>query len=212
MTAARSAYSDASDVSNNHVRDTLDHMKEIEVLVEVKSSKEQALKALEHFTFKGAKEVVDVYFMDPLRPELRPDDKGRLSNSFRFRLKDGKATVAYKKDYFDDRMQWIYSDEHETAIEDFDTALEINRYLGLEELVRVENTKYTYVADDYEIVIEDVKDLGLFMEVEKLTQVPDEKVHEAKAAIRDFILTLRLETGEEQNAGKPELLLRRRTG
>lgn len=37
-------------------------MKEIEILVEVKSTKEDALSALEAFDFQGAKQVLDVYF------------------------------------------------------------------------------------------------------------------------------------------------------
>lgn len=185
-------------------------MKEIEILVEVKSTKEQALKALEYFEYKGAKEVIDVYFTDPLREELQPDINGRLINSFRLRLKDGKASVAYKQDHFDSNLQWTHSDEHETEIGDFNTALEINRHLGLKELVRIDNTKHIYLTEDYEIVIEDVKDLGIFMEVEKLAQVPDEKVQEIKQEIREFIKSLEIEVGEELNAGKPELMLRKR--
>jgi hypothetical protein len=70
-------------------------------------------------------------------------------------------------------------------------------------------TKYTYVSDEYEIVLEDVKGLGLFLEVEKLDQVSDEEVLETKQHIRDFLTTLDIAFGEEQNAGKPELMLRK---
>ncbi|MCF7865174.1 MAG: class IV adenylate cyclase [Candidatus Pacebacteria bacterium] len=184
-------------------------MKEIEILIEVKNTKEEALKLLGQFEFKGAKETLDVYFNNPLRTELRPDESGRLTNCYRFRLKDGKATVAYKVDHFDDSMNWTYSDEYETGIDNFDTALQIQQHLGFEELVRIDNTKYTYLTDVYEIVLEDVKDLGLFLEVEKLEQVSDDKVLEVKEGIRNFIKTLGISLGEEQNAGKPELMLRK---
>lgn len=185
-------------------------MKEIEILVEVKSDKEAALKALEIFDFKGPKEVLDVYFASPFRKNLQPDENGRLSNCYRFRLKDGKASVAYKVDHFDNLMQWTHSDEYETGIDDFDTALQIQKHLGFEELVRINNTKYIYLTKDYEIVLEDVKDLGLFLEVEKLEQVPDNKVAETKEEIRSFLKTLNIEFGEEQNMGKPELMLRKK--
>jgi len=184
-------------------------MKEIEILVEVTSDKTTALKALESFVFKGAKQVIDVYFTSPFHNTLSPDSTGRLYNCYRFRLKDGKASVAYKVDHFDDRMQWTYSDEYETGIDDFSTALQIQEQLGFTELVRIENTKYTYVSDEYEIVLEDVKGLGLFLEVEKLDQVSDEEVLETKQHIRDFLTTLDIAFGEEQNAGKPELMLRK---
>lgn len=184
-------------------------MKEIEILIEVKSDKETAQKALEQFEFVRAKEVVDVYFTSQHHKSLQPESDGRLNNCYRVRLKDGKSTIAYKVDHFDNNMQWSHSDEHETEIGDFATAIEINRHLGFEELVRIDNTKYTYMTTDYEIVLEDVKNLGLFLEVEKLAQVPDEKVVETKEEIRNFLKTLNIEFGEEQNAGKPELMIRK---
>lgn len=186
-------------------------MKEIEILIEVKSTKEQVLKALEQFESQGIKKVLDVYFADPLRKELQPDASGRLMNSYRFRLKDNKASVAYKVDHFDNEDQWIYSDEHETEIGNFETALEIQKQLGFAELVRIDNTKYTYTTSDYEIVFEEVKDLGLFLEVEKLAQVPDDQVLATKQEIREFLKALPIEFGEEQNAGKPELMIRKKS-
>lgn len=185
-------------------------MKEIEILIEVKSKKDAALKALEGFDFRGAKEVLDVYLTSPFHDGLQPDKSGRLSNCYRFRLKDGKASVAYKVDHFDELMRWTHSDEYETGIDDFDIALQIQRQLGFQELIRIDNTKYTYFTQDYEIVLEDVKDLGLFLEVEKLTQILDDKILETKGAMRDFLKTLNIEFGEEQNAGKPELMLKKR--
>ena len=183
-------------------------MKEIEILIEVKSSKEEALKALEQFHSEGVKKTLDVYFYDPLRTDLQADAEGRLNACFRLRQKDGKSTIAYKVDHFEGK-EWSHSDEYETEVKDFDTALQIVEKLGLQELVRIDNEKHTYMTDEYEIVFEDVKGLGLFMEVEKLAQVPDEKVSETKEEIRHFIQGLAIEFGEEQNAGKPELMLRK---
>lgn len=184
-------------------------MKEIEVLMGVKSTKEDALKALSIFNFKGVKEVVDIYFYDPLRINLHPDSEGRLSSCYRLRLKDGKATVTYKKDYFDNGGIWTHSDEYETGVDDFDILLQIQYNLGFKELIRIENTKYTYTTDEYEIVLEDVKSLGLYLEAEKLGQVEDNDVLAVKEEIKKFIKTLNINFGEEQNAGKPELMLKK---
>lgn len=184
-------------------------MKEIEILIEVKSSKEKALKALEKFEFVGTKEVIDVYFVNPLRKDLQPDENGRLNNCYRIRSKDGKASMAYKIDHFNG-TEWSHSDEHEMSIGDFQTALEINRHLGFEELVRIDNKKSTFMTKDYEIVLEDVANLGLFMEVEKLEEVADDDVEKTKEEIRTFLKSLDIEFGEEKNAGKPELMLRKK--
>ena len=50
----------------------------------------------------------------------------------------------------------------------------------------------------------------MFIEVEKLIQVSDDKVMETKEEIRSFLKNLDLLLGEEQNAGKPELMLKRK--
>ena len=55
-----------------------------------------------------------------------------------------------------------------------------------------------------------MKGLGLFMEVEKLDEVSDDKVHETKKEIRAFLESLDIKLGQEQNAGKPELMLRKK--
>lgn len=182
-------------------------MKEIEVLVEIKSAKEEALRALERFTAHGIKRTLDIYFSDPLRQDLCPDAGGRLRASFRLREKNGECSIAYKNDHFGAGDEWLYSDEHETSIGDLDTALRIIDRLGLKELVRIDNEKHVFTTPDYEIVFEDVKDLGHFLEVEKLEQVADDRVVAAKQSIREFLAELGLGLGVECNAGKPELML-----
>jgi len=183
-------------------------MKEVEILVEVKSDKENVMKALAVFESGGIKRVLDIYFFDPSRKDLKPDKNNRLRASLRIRKKGDKASVTYKKDYFEDNDEWIYSDEHETAVEDFDMMVHIFELTGLKELVRVENEKYIFYTPEYEVVFEDVKGLGYFLEVELLHQVSDDEVGAAKEKIRSFIRKLGIEVGKELNAGKPELMLR----
>ena len=54
------------------------------------------------------------------------------------------------------------------ALEGVGTAVEehILDALGFTELVRIDNRKHTFTTDEYEVVLEDVKDLGVFLEVE----------------------------------------------
>jgi adenylate cyclase class 2 len=183
-------------------------MKEIEILIEVKSTKEQALAVLKQFEFKGLKKTLDIYIYDPLRKDLQPDKYGRLKNCARLRQKDGKNFFAYKIDYFNEG-EWSYSDEYETGIDDFEIMNKSIKLLGLLELVRIDNEKHVFMTPDYEIVLEEVKNLGLYIEVEKLSQVPDDKISETKEEIRSFLKSLNIKLGEEQNAGKPELMLKK---
>ncbi len=185
-------------------------MKEIEILVEVLEGKDSALEKLASFESKGLKHTLDVYFYDPLRPDLQPRADGRLTRSFRLREKDGKASIAYKIDNFDADGMWTYSDEFETPVGNFEAGMQIVSHLGLQELIRIDNNKHTFVTPKYEIVLEDVKDLGVFLEVELLAQVEDGEVMSAKKDIEDCIASLGLRVSAELNAGKPELMLRKK--
>lgn len=181
--------------------------REVEILVEVLDSKERALKALEKFHFEGEKETHDIYFFDPERDHLKPSDKGRLKNSLRLRKKGNTSYLTYKKDNFNPDGSWICSDEHETKVSDYDVTKDILLHIGVEVLTEVRCTKYIFKDDKYEIVLEDVKNLGIFIEVESLDDVEEDQVVKEKKRIWGFMNSLGIRLGEELDAGKPELML-----
>lgn len=181
-------------------------MKEIEILVEVFSKKNDALKILNKFNFAGEKEILDIYFYDEKRDSLSPK-KGRLSECFRIRKKDEVNYITYKVDQFDKKGQWLYSEEEETEVKDFDIIMKIIYNLGLKSLVQIDNVKHTFFTKEYEIVLEEVKGLGLFLEVERLNVEDGEDIVEVKKEIFKFISSLGIEFGPELNMGKPELML-----
>jgi predicted adenylyl cyclase CyaB len=184
-------------------------MKEVEVLFDVLDKKSKVLGVLKKFKFLGLKEVSDIYFYDPLRGELKPDKSSNLNRCFRLRKKDEKSFLAYKIDRFDDRGIWLYSDEYETEVFDFKAIMQILKHLGFKKLIKIENKKYTFLTNKYEIILEDVKNLGLFLEVECLTIGDEEDVNNAKEEIRSFVKLLDIKIGKELNVGKPELMLRK---
>ena len=81
--------------------------------------------------------------------------------------------------------------------------------LGLVPLLTIHNKKKTYVTDKYEIVLEDVKDLGHFLEVEFCTN-EDVDVKKVKEEIQEFIDSLGIKVSEELNMGKPEMMIKRK--
>jgi len=185
-------------------------MKEVEILVEVKNKSLNELKEiLSKYKYLGQKQVVDEYYYDSLRKDLMPDDTGRLMKCLRIRTKGEKTLLTYKDDIFSGDT-WIYSDEFETEVEDKHILEHILQSLGLKHLVTVNNTKDIYKTDIYEIVIEDVEDLGLFIEVECKNNIEDDAVESARIEIRKFISNLGIEVSGELNAGKPELILRKK--
>lgn len=186
-------------------------MKEVEILVEVFDKKHEVLKVLKSkLKFFGIKKVLDVYFFYPNSDNLKPDIKGRLKESFRLRKKGDKNYLTYKIDNFDIDGKWIYSDEEETIVEDFNIAKKIITNLNFKPLVEVDNRKYIFNTNKYEIVLEEVRDLGLFLEVEKIEIQDGEDIVKVKDEIFEFIKSLGINTTNELNAGKPELLLNKK--
>ncbi|OHA47558.1 MAG: hypothetical protein A2541_02195 [Candidatus Taylorbacteria bacterium RIFOXYD2_FULL_36_9] len=183
--------------------------KEVEILVEVFDNKKQAIKKLDSLNFLGNKKTLDIYFFDPKREDLKPDKTGQLKKCLRIRNKDGEFSLAYKVDHFNKKNIWLYSDEYETPISDFLKTKEIFQKLGFKELIRIENTKSTFVNDKYEIVLENVKKLGLFMEVERHNVDEKENIVKVKKEIWNWIKNLNIKVSLELTMGKPELMLRK---
>ncbi len=182
-------------------------MKEVEVLMRVNSGAEGLEERLrQQAKFVGAVVVDDQYYFDPLRHEQYFSPEGRFISSFRLRQKDGKARVTHKADHFDDVGLWTYSDELETEVGDYDTFQKLIETLGFEKLVCLEIVKKTFLTDDYEIVLEEVKDLGIFIEIEALHVDDGVDVEALKNKIRQFARDLGVEGEEELLMGKVELL------
>lgn len=183
-------------------------MKEIEVLVSVFSKPDDVIKKLEKFDYVGTMETIDIYFYDPLRSNLKPNKKLEIDECLRLRSKNGKNSIAYKVDNFDNNGKWLYSDEFETEVNDIFMLNKIFEHLGLKELLSIHNNKRTYKYKDYEIVFETVKELGYFLEVEYCTN-EDADVKKIKQEIQDFIDSLGIDVSEEVNMGKPEMIIKK---
>lgn len=180
--------------------------KEIEILYSLDETIESVTRKLADLENCGVKETLDIYYYDPLRKELQTSPDGRLLASFRLRDKQGKCSMAYKTDYFDDGV-WSYSDEYEISISDFAKGAEIVKALGLKDLVRVHMKKHVFQDSRFEVVIEEVAGLGNFIEIEYLDPGMGD-VETLKEGIRRWIRDRGILVGLEMNAGKPELLLR----
>ncbi len=182
-------------------------MKEIEVLVEVYDDILSIKNKFKKFDYKGLKNTIDEYYYDPKRDTLKPDKDNQLSHCLRVRSKNNEYSITYKDDVFDNG-KWLYSNEYETKVESVAMIKEIFNKLGLVKFIEINNKKETYIYNNYEIVIEDVKDLGIFMEVEYCTN-EDVDVKLIKKEIQNFIDSLELNVSEELNMGKPEMYMKK---
>jgi predicted adenylyl cyclase CyaB len=180
-------------------------MKEIEVLVKVEDDINLVKKVFERFNYIGDNKTIDTYYYDPLRSNLKPNDKNQIDECMRIRTKNDKCYISYKVDHFD-KDKWIYSDEYETEVYSYEQIVKIISLLGLKELLKIVNTKMTYTYQDYEIVLEFVEDLGTFMEVEYCTE-DDVDINLIKSEIKEFINSLNIKVSDELNMGKPEMMI-----
>lgn len=179
-------------------------MKEIEVEVAFDNTKKEMIELLSKYEYLGEKEIYDIYYYDPLRDNLKPESDLRLNETFRIRKTDKGCYMTYKKQHFQGKL-WIYSDEYEVAIENFETVKTIISMLGLEYLITVHNKRRVYRYNNFEIELEDVEELGIFLEVERLSSNADEM--KVKEEIRNFIRNLNLKNVRELNIGKNQYLL-----
>ena len=182
-------------------------MKEIEVLVEVYDDILSIKNKFKKFDYKGLKNTIDEYYYDPKRDTLKPDKDNQLSHCLRVRSKNNEYSITYRDDVFDNG-KWLYSNEYETKVESVAMIKEIFSKLGLVKFIEINNKKEIYTYNNYEIVIEDVKDLGIFMEVEYCTN-EDVDVKLIKKEIQNFIDSLELNVSEELNMGKPEMYMKK---
>lgn len=182
-------------------------MKEIEILVEVYESVDSIKKKFSEFEYLGLKRTVDEYYYDPKRNTLKPDKDNQINHCLRLRTVNDKYSITYKDDVFDNG-KWLYSNEYETNIESIEILREIFTKLGLKKFIEIDNLKEAYKYNDYEIVLENVRDLGLFMEVEYCT-TDDVDVKQIKSEIQTFIDKLNIKVSKELNIGKPEMYLKK---
>ena len=183
-------------------------MIELEILVEILDTYEKANLILSQFEYIKDDVIVDKYFYDPLRENLKPDLNGKTLECLRIRSSHNSNKLTYKQDVYENDM-WQYSNEQELSIENPLIMHQIFNNLGLKELLEINNHKKYYKYCNYEIVLEKVKDLGIFLEVEYKDFLDKSLVPQKRLEIKEFISGLGLYVTSELNAGKPELFIKK---
>lgn len=192
-------------------------MNEVEILVRVLDPKAKALAALRKLAAKrilqslGKQEVIDVYYFHPKKKEMQVRGSRFPIEWLRVRTKGKQCFLAYKKDHVDAQGCWLFSDEHETEVSDERVIRSLLEGMGFSELVMVQNTKHVFMTSQFEVVLEDVRGLGLFLEVEMRRVREGDGVQAMRKEIQDFVDHLRVRVGKELHVGKPELLLKQQS-
>jgi predicted adenylyl cyclase CyaB len=100
-----------------------------------------------------------------------PKEKSYLDHDpviewLRLRDESGKYSITYKRINVEEDGKSHSKDEYETTIGDLTQMEKLFAALDLIEIVQVDKTRQTYEFEDYEIAIDNVKELGDFVEIE----------------------------------------------
>jgi predicted adenylyl cyclase CyaB len=179
-------------------------MQDIEIEIQVKIERDETLKKFltENAKFISENRQIDEYFTPAHRNFVAVKPIGEW---FRIREEKGLFTINYKKWHYENGIG-TYADEFETEIGDKVTAQKIFLALDLKSLVVVDKTRKKFMFKDYEIALDNVKNLGNFVEIEyKGKKAVDPKA--TLAEMLDFLKKIGCGTIERNNGGYPMLLL-----
>lgn len=148
---------------------------EIEIQVNIENSKKLIDFLKKNARFKSEKHQTDDYF-SPAHGnflDVRPVRKW-----LRLRDSDGSYSINYKNWYFDKKGKSHHCDEFETKIEDLNQVKRILTALNFKPIVRVDKSRKIWIYKEYEVSIDQVKELGDFVEIEYIGK--DEKANPEK--------------------------------
>ena len=153
--------------------------------------------------YKGEKTEIDLYYD---HPNIQILSGGR---ALRVRDAGGKYRLTYKGPKKDDVT--TSRAEIEIGIESAREMIEILNELGFYEICEVKKLRKTYLLKDLIITLDNVSDLGEFIEVEGKASNDDE-FEEKKDEIFKLLKKLGLSTGEISQRSYLEMLLDRKRG
>lgn len=183
---------------------------EVEILYQVNQTIESAQEILDAIDAKklSSKRTVDEYFYNKATSQFLPKEDMAITECLRIRQAGDAAYYTYKKDIFLVDGAWSHSDEYETGVDDPETLRQELLKQQYTPLVVVDCQKTKYMWKEYEITLEDVTNLGVFLEIEHVADQHDD-IALVKAQIREDMKKLGFTTLEEVTTGKPEFLLRK---
>lgn len=183
-------------------------MIELEVLVENYDGAQKAINKLCKLSqVQNSVEIVDYYFYNKSSHLFAPNNQFKTFEVLRLRNSNNeKITLTYKKDHYENNI-WQFSDEQEVGISNFNDMKALLCNLGFDVLLKIHNNRTYFTYKDYEIVVENVDDLGSFLEIEYKGYLTESDVAKKRKELLIFIKSLGLNTSDELNSGKPELYM-----
>ena len=168
---------------------------EMEIKIQTNNLENNRIKSLikNQSTYLGVENHVAHYYSFKYRNNKK--------EFLRVRKENNKYIINYKKKHEN------YVDEYESEISDFKSFSKILNIYGFEEICCVEKIREKYLYHDkYEISFDDVKNLGLFIEIEivKYTKNKDEEYQD----LISLLYLLNINLNQISNKHYPEYFIK----
>lgn len=142
---------------------------ELELTVKLFEDLKEIVEHLKKKGFKIIKEfqIEDIY-MTLEKDIYNKDPYELLGNSLLLRNNDGALVLSHKSKQYGEDGSILYQHKYECKIESIEKAKELLESAGYNELITINQTGIDMSNGRVELVIFDVKDLGIYLEMEKL--------------------------------------------
>ncbi len=147
----------------------------------------------------------DVYFNPPHRDFL---SKKLVSEWLRLRESKKGSSLNYKNWHKEIDPKSVSCDEFETKIDNTVSLRKLLESLDFRELVTVEKNRSTWNYKDTEIAIDEVRDLGTFIEIEAKRSFAN--IEEAKKRLYMILEEIGAEVGPQDFDGYPYMLMKKK--
>lgn len=148
-------------------------------------------------TNKKEKEQHDIYF-SPENPNFF--EKIENDECLRIRIQKDKYILGYKKIIFGTNKDEIHLIEHETEVQDLEQMKNILASVNIHEVITLKKKRISYIYKDIiEISLDEVKDLGYFIELEIIDKTMD--IKKANQLLKESIKELNLDEKDRDQMG-----------
>lgn len=185
-------------------------MSEKEIEIELKfplRNPEELIAELNEKAKLIAKDIFqkDTYFVPPHRNFL---ENKYPYEWLRLRETNKGASLDYKHFYPENTEKTDYCDEFQSEVNNVNAIRKIFKSLDFKESVIVEKSRTIWEFKEVEIAVDNVKELGFFIELEAKNDFENPK--EGKKFLYNILNELNAEVGEEDLRGYPFLALEKR--
>lgn len=149
----------------------------------------------------------DYYLDNPASSFFFTNKEGYLDamTFFRVRMTGDEHVLCVKKRILDETGRTLYCDESEVLVADGNIVLSILEKTGYITKVIINKQRKVYVYKYFEIVIDNVENLGIFVEVELKTDAEDPK--EGKFLIYNFLKSIGIAKFKNYKLGYASIML-----